>query len=176
MLVTLNLQLLKVESHHKLALARGTAELAAVLKVRVSAGWPHFPEAFATSTEEFPAAPMDWPGYFFIDTHEKVLVGNGGFAGPPAENGVVEIGYEIAPEQQNRGWATEAAQALLAYAFARPEIQAVGAHTLAEPNASNRVLQKLGMQFVAELPNAELGAIWCWQINRAAYKAQNPTQ
>lgn len=42
------------------------------------------------------------------------------------------------------------------------------AHTLAEVNAANRVLQKVGMNFVAELVDDEVGKVWRWQISRDA--------
>jgi [ribosomal protein S5]-alanine N-acetyltransferase len=93
-------------------------------------------------------------------------VGNGGFVGAPDRAGVVEIGYEIATEHWNRGFATETAKAMIDYAFAHEEVKAVIAHTLAEKNASNNVLQKVGMTFIAELNNPETGKIWRWQITR----------
>jgi RimJ/RimL family protein N-acetyltransferase len=67
----------------------------------------------------------------FIQKNE-VLVGNGGFTGSPDESGTVEIGYEIASEYWNRGFATEVAQGMIDYAFAHEDVKAVIAHTLAE--------------------------------------------
>ena len=93
-------------------------------------------------------------------------MGNGGFAGPPSETGEVEIGYEIAPQFENRGFATAAVKEMLKYAFSQPEVQAVVAHTLAEENASNAVLRKAGLSFVAEVPNPEVGSVWRWRISR----------
>lgn len=93
-------------------------------------------------------------------------MGNGGFKGEPNESGIVEIGYEIAAEYWNRGLATEAVQGLIDYAFDREEVRAVNAHTLGEANASNRVLQKVGMRFVSDVVHSQLGTIWLWQIDR----------
>jgi [ribosomal protein S5]-alanine N-acetyltransferase len=78
----------------------------------------------------------------------------------------VEIGYEIAPEHRGRGFATEAARALIDYSFAHSEVSAVVAHTLAETNASNTVLRKVGMSFVDEIDNEEVGKVWRWRIIR----------
>ena len=72
-----------------------------------------------------------------------VLVGWGGFKGPP-EDGVVELGYELAEARQGAGLATAATRAMLEESFADDRVIAVIAHTLAEPNASNRVLEKAG--------------------------------
>jgi ribosomal-protein-alanine N-acetyltransferase len=104
-----------------------------------------------------------------IHPRERALVGNGGFTGEPDDSGAVEIGYEIAPKHRNRGFATEAARAMIDYAFTHEEVRAVAAHTLAETNASNSVLRKVGMTFVAEADHPEVGKTWRWRISRAEY-------
>ena len=45
-------------------------------------------------------------------------------------------------------------------------MSAVVAHTLAETNASNTVLRKVGMSFVGEIDNQEVGKVWRWRIIR----------
>jgi RimJ/RimL family protein N-acetyltransferase len=174
MIQTINLQLLPIERIHIEAFLRSKSELAALLKVAVPASWPHFPEAFSLPPDEPPPAPTDWHGYFFIYPKESVLVGNGGFHGQPDESGTIEIGYEIASEYWNRGFATEAAHALVDDAFAHEEVHAVIAHTLAEKNASNSVLQKVGLKFVSELDDPEEGKVWRWQITKGEYDLTCP--
>ena len=172
MIETENLQLILCERTLVEALLRSKSELAAILEVTVPARWPTFPEAFALPALDTPLldpSPGEWNGYFFIDPNAKTLVGNGGFKGAPDETGIVEIGYEIAAECWNRGFATEAAQGMIDYAFAHEDVQAVIAHTLAERNASNRVLQKVGMRLTAEFDDPEDGKIWQWRINREDY-------
>lgn len=179
MITTQNLQLLPYERKHIEALLRHKNELADLLQVTVPASWPHFPEAYTLSDDEAgPAQPAstEWPGYFFLYSRERALVGSGGFFGPPDDTGTVEIGYEIADEYGSRGFATEAAKGMIAYAFAHAEVQAVMAHTLAEPNASVRVLQKAGMRFVGAIDDPEEGTLWRWQINREAYHPSRKTQ
>lgn len=132
--------------------------------------WPQFPEAFSLPDDSREANPLstDWPGYFFIHPKEKVLVGNGGFTGSPDALGIVEIGYEIAPEHWNRGFATEASKGMIDYAFTHNEVRVVIAHTLAKKNASNSVLLKVGMAFVAECDDLKQNKIWRWQIQKAS--------
>jgi RimJ/RimL family protein N-acetyltransferase len=169
---TNNLRLIPVERVHVEALSRTKRELEAILGVTVPDGWPHFPEAFSLPDDEShrpERPPSDWPGYFFIHPRERALVGNGGFTGEPDDSGAVEIGYEIAPKHRNRGFATEAARAMIDYAFTHEEVRAVAAHTLAETNASNSVLRKVGMTFVAEADHPEVGKTWRWRISRAEY-------
>src|ERR687893_1370438 len=166
------LRLIAVEPFHVKALSRDKRELAEVLGVAVPDGWPQFPEAFAPPEDGGPRRserpPTDWRDYFFVHPRGRALVGNGGFTGDPDDSGVVEIGYEIAPEHRNRGFATEATRAMIGYAFAHEEVrvEAVVAHTLAETNASNAVLRKAGMSFVAEVDDPEVGKVWRWGVKR----------
>jgi [ribosomal protein S5]-alanine N-acetyltransferase len=172
MIETNNLKLLNVRQIHVEAILRNKSELAAILQVSLPDRWPHFPEAFSLSknqSEETNSPENDWRGYFFIHPKDGVLVGNGGFKGSPDESGTVELGYEIAPEYWNHGFATEAVQGMIDFAFTHEEVRCVIAHTLAEKNASNRVLQKVGMKFIAEVDDSEEGKIWRWQISRDEY-------
>ncbi|HEV2743337.1 MAG TPA: GNAT family N-acetyltransferase [Rubrobacter sp.] len=172
-----SLRLIAVEPFHVEALSRDKRELAEVLGVAVPEGWPQFPEAFSSpdgGPRRSERPPTAWRGYFFVHPRGRSLVGNGGFTGDPDDSGAVEIGYEIAPEHRNRGFATEAARAMIGYAFAHEEVRAVVAHTLAETNASNAVLRKVGMTFVAEVEvdDTEVGKVWRWQISKDEHRRE----
>jgi RimJ/RimL family protein N-acetyltransferase len=162
------IELITVLPEHKRLLSLGRELLAEKLGKRLPDGWPEFPEAFQPPASNV-SEPFEWPGYFFVSKKHGAVVGNGGFAGSP-KDGTVEIGYEVAPEFRNLGFATQAVRLILAVAFAKPEIQAVIALTLAEKNASNAVLEKVGMRFEAELPNIEVSAVWRWRISRGAFE------
>ena len=127
----------------------GDDALAACLGHAVVPGWLSFAGQLERTRD---AAAQDrddprWGTCFFVAGEPPELVGWGGFKGPPSDAGTVEIGYEIAPARRERGLATAAARALVADAFSDPRVAAVLAHTLAEPNASNRILEKLGFAF-----------------------------
>ncbi|HMB21682.1 MAG TPA: GNAT family N-acetyltransferase [Anaerolineales bacterium] len=58
----------------------------------------------------------------------------------------LEIGYVTARAHWGKGYMTEATQALIAWAFQQPSIYRVYATTDVENTASQRVLEKVGMQ------------------------------
>ena len=61
----------------------------------------------------------------------------------------VELGYRIRPDAWGRGYATEGAAALLAAALERADVERVYAHALLGNPASIRVMDKIGMRYVA---------------------------
>jgi len=105
-------------------------------------------------------------GFFVVDREESRVIGTAGFKGAPDADGVVEIAYGIAPEYQGRGYATEAAQALVEFALAEDSVKTVRAHTLPEPNASTRVLTKNGFRHLGEVIDPEDGRVWRWELPR----------
>jgi RimJ/RimL family protein N-acetyltransferase len=111
-----------------------------------------------------------WTALLLLD-EPRLICGMGGFKGPPEADGTVEIGYSIAPALRGRGLATLAARELVRIAFADPRVKRVQAHTLAEPNASTRVLEKIGLVKVAELTDpdeADGPPVWRWRLERVS--------
>lgn len=102
-------------------------------------------------------------GFSLLHRVDDVEVGRGGFKGPPDPDGVVEIAYGVAPDFQGKGYATEAAQALVAFAFGSGRVRVVRAHTLPEANASKRVLTKCGFRHLGEVIDPEDGLVWRWE-------------
>ncbi len=64
------------------------------------------------------------------------------------ETNELEIGYAIAKQFWNRGYATEAAEVFLRYAFENIKPDKITAVAEPENTASRRVMEKLGMNFV----------------------------
>jgi ribosomal-protein-alanine N-acetyltransferase len=106
-------------------------------------------------------------GYALVERGSDAVVGSCGFKGPPAD-GVVEIAYGVSPEQRNRGYATEAAGALVAYAFRRAEVSVVRAHTLPDASDSQRVLAKCGFERVGEVDDPEDGPVCRFEKRKSA--------
>jgi ribosomal-protein-alanine N-acetyltransferase len=111
-------------------------------------------------------------GFSLVHLDSEAVVGKAGFKGPPAADGVVEIAYGVAPDHQGKGYATEAAQGLTAYAFSSGKVRVVRAHTLPEPNASTRVLTKCGFRRIGEVIDPEDGLVWRWEKDIQAAKRE----
>ena len=142
-------RLVRADLHLFDAALAGDDVLAEALGHPVAPGWVTFTEALQPSHDALAAAggAARWGTRFFVTEDPVELVGWGGFKGPPDEHGVVEVGYEISEARAGRGLATAAARAMVDEAFADESVTAVIAHTLAERNASNRILEKLGFGF-----------------------------
>ena len=91
------------------------------------------------------------------------VVGACGFKGPPDAEGVVEITYGVDPAHQKRGYATEAAQALIAFAFGSGLVRVVRAHTRPGNVASERVLAKCGFERIGLVIDPEDGEVLRWE-------------
>ena len=127
-------------------------------RAQLSAEWLAL---FETSTATDP-----WVhGFVARDSATGVVVGEGGFKGPPRD-GVVEIAYGTAPAHRGKGYATQTAAALVEYALAFDEVSLVLAHTLPDSTASQRVLTKCGFQRVGEVIDPEDGLVWRFEKRR----------
>jgi len=95
-------------------------------------------------------AQRPWQTYWLVVVSEDNFgAGLAGFKGIPNEEGSTEIGYGIDPAYQNKGYTSEAVQALVNWAFQHPFCKSVTATTVKNP-ASRRLLEKLGAHLVAE--------------------------
>lgn len=150
------------------ALLRSAEEFENASGLRVADG---IREQLLSASPEFMARvenakePDPWQfGFAIIHKIDNALIGMCGFPGPPNSNGVVEIAYGIAPSYQQRGYATEAAEALSQFAAADPRVKTICAHTLTEKNASTRVLEKCGFKKTGDAVDPENNLpIWRWE-------------
>lgn len=147
----------------------GDDVLAQALGHDVVPGWSTFTRALQTTRDAVAASPgaAAWGARLFVARELPELVGWGGFKGPP-EDGVVELGYEIAEARRGRGLATAATRAMLVEAFADERVRTVIAHTLAQRNASNRVLEKAGFRYEADAQD-DGEVVWRFSLARDAH-------
>lgn len=166
-------------THPRLNLVDGTLALltAAVedrsalerlLGASIADDWEGFPEALPVLCASYKTNPEGhrWGSLFFIEPEVRMLVGFGGFKGPPSSDAVVEIGYAIAPRFRGKGLATDAVAQMVQRAFVDTTVRAVDAHTLGQANPSTRVLEKSGFLRIAEFDDPNDGLVWQWRRER----------
>jgi ribosomal-protein-alanine N-acetyltransferase len=173
---TARLDLVPAAAAHLAAELDGPAALARALGVREPDEWP--PDLYDRAAVEFslviaehtPPEDACWLSYYFVlrddDGFGPTAIGIGGFKGPP-EEAQVEIGYSVLDAYRRRGFASEAAEGFLRFAFQAPEVRTVVAETFPELVPSIGVLEKCGFRLVGA--GSEEGTIG-FAINRTEWQ------
>lgn len=124
--------------------------LARVLGVNVPDAWPveHYDDGVREwclkALDADPTTP--WVLRYVILRESNTLVGTCGAFRP--EPDTVVIGYSILPDYRRRGYASEAAQGLIDFAFAQDGVERVVADTYPELTPSIGVMEKCGLTFI----------------------------
>lgn len=132
--------------------------LAYLLNVQAAPGWPPgeydraAQEFFRDRMQEGNESVIGWYVWYAILRkslyYPSLLVGAGGYFGPPLENGEVEIGFSVISSRQGMGYATEIASALVKNAFSDSRVKKIIANTIPLNLASCKVLKKCGFNFI----------------------------
>ncbi|MBT2207410.1 GNAT family N-acetyltransferase [Actinomadura sp. NEAU-AAG7] len=96
---------------------------------------------------ETPSAFGEYGQRQIVERATGLVVGSAGLFWPPA-GGAVEFGYGVVPSRRGRGYATEAARALVAFALTAPGVDRVTASAETSNPASVRVLENAGLRRV----------------------------
>jgi RimJ/RimL family protein N-acetyltransferase len=112
--------------------------------------------AATVSTECPPAAWMILDG--------SRLVGLCSLVRAPQE-GVLTIGYGVAPSEQGKGAATGGIGALLEWARRDPRVRSLAAETNKANLASQRVLERNHFEMIGERVDEEDGDLLCWKCS-----------
>ncbi len=81
----------------------------------------------------------------------------------PPRDGILDIGYGIAPSRQRRGLASDAIRDVVAWARTDARVSAVTAETGVENIASQTVLARNGFVRIGERLDEEDGPLICWR-------------
>jgi RimJ/RimL family protein N-acetyltransferase len=139
-------------------LARDRAAAESEIGVALPADWPD--PAVEAALRRLAKLPSGWGIWLVVSREENAVVGTAGFKGPPGDTERVELGYGIAEAYRNRGYATEAARALVDWALAQPGVARVVAECERDNAPSIRVLEKAGLH-----PRAEAGPMLRWETS-----------
>jgi RimJ/RimL family protein N-acetyltransferase len=107
----------------------------------------------------------EYVGTWMIVEDDEV-VGLCGHHGPPVD-GAIEIGYNVAPQRQGRGYGTRAIELLVENARERDDIETIIAQTAPENIASQRVLEHNGFELAGEgMSDGEPVMRWSQNVRR----------
>ncbi len=166
---TRNLKLISADTDILKSAIEGNEILAKKINATVQDNWTEFGvHALQYSLNKLSESENEnnWWTYFPIHKFDNNLIGCGGYKGKPSNDGIVEVGYEIAPNYRNRGFATEMARGLIENALNDGRVKSIIAHTLGQNNPSTSVLQKCGFEKVEELNDPDEGTIWKWELKK----------
>jgi ribosomal-protein-alanine N-acetyltransferase len=159
---TLRLELVASTAEMLEAELESNQKLSSMLDVHVPEGWPpgeydtpaieHFRDCLVKSPEA-----AGWYGWYALlrsaEDRPWILVGSGGFSGPPNNEVVIEIGYSVVPAYERRGFATEMVNALVRHAFSNNRVKCIVAHTTQDNAGSVKVLERTGFALVGPGPD-----------------------
>ena len=95
-------------------------------------------------------ASLDWIARAAVAEPEGVVIGHGGFHGPPDNQGVVEVAYSVDPAFRRRGYAKAMLRALLERADADPAVTAVRASIRPDNAGSKATIAGCGFRKIGE--------------------------
>jgi [ribosomal protein S5]-alanine N-acetyltransferase len=103
--------------------------------------------------------------WLMIRTDDSTLIGDLGFGGK-SEGQELELGYEVLKAYRNQGYATEAVQALIDFAFTQLEAKKIIAHTPEDNVASIQIMEKLEMRNlgIVEVPDLPGMKVFRWEL------------
>lgn len=104
----------------------------------------------------------EWIARAAVAEPEGIVVGHGGFHGPPDGEGVVEVAYSVDPAHRRRGHARAMLAALLARADEDPRVTAVRASIRPDNVGSRAVIAGFGFRKVGEQWDPEDGLEDVW--------------
>ena len=131
------------------ALLRGDLEAAQpMVGYRIPADWPQVMASVLRFripiAQSQPAALPLLLRAMVLRADPEVVVGRLGFHGPTGNDGMLEIGYEVFPEYRRRGFAREAALAMLRWAQRDPAVLRFRASVGPENLPSRKLVTGLG--------------------------------
>ena len=95
---------------------------------------------------------------------DNLLIGNCGIRMDKVDAVEANIGYEFDPKHWNRGYATEAAHAIVDFGFSKFDLHRVWSWCIADNVGSAHVLEKLGMRLEGRLREKEFYKGKWWDI------------
>jgi|SRR3954452_14904456 len=107
-------------------------------------------------------ASAEWIARAAVAEPEGIVVGHGGFHGPPDEQGTVEVAYSVDPQYRRRGYAKAMLASLLRRAEQHPSVHAVRASIRPDNAGSLATIAGFGFRKAGEQWDPEDGLEWVY--------------
>lgn len=88
---------------------------------------------------------LPWRIRLIVDRSSNTVIGSINLKGAPDAEGDVEIGWGLNEGHHGQGYATEAAAAVMGWAFQQPGVRSISATVPDDNDASQRVAGRLGL-------------------------------
>jgi ribosomal-protein-alanine N-acetyltransferase len=130
---------------------------------------PYMADALPAVRERLRKNPEEprWWNWLVVRRDNREAVGSVAFAGMPDAAGAVLIGYAMYPAREGSGYATEATQALVEWAFAQPGVRVVRALAPVWNTPAVHVAEKIGMRPVGSYEDDEVGEVLIYETMRS---------
>ncbi|HJQ57224.1 MAG TPA: GNAT family N-acetyltransferase [Vineibacter sp.] len=99
---------------------------------------------------------------------EGKLIGHGGLRVIPEFDGQTEVLYALHPDAWGQGYASELGRAALRFGFERRALASIFAITKPDNQASQAVMQRLGMTYRKRVTYKDIEAVW-FEIDKATF-------
>lgn len=121
------------------------------LGYRKNEEWPEedLKEAMPVFKELILASGLNgFNNWIIVSKESSIIIGSAGFIGNPNQEGIVEVGFGIIPSMRNRGYCTEAVEALLQWGVKQENVTKIIAHCNEDNEKSIAALKKLNFRQV----------------------------
>ncbi|MDA1001947.1 MAG: GNAT family N-acetyltransferase [Chloroflexi bacterium] len=143
--------------------------IGAALGAWPSGGELEFGFAGSAATLRADAGAIAWLSRTVVLRDERRVIGSVSLKGRPDAAGQVEIGYGIEPAWRRRGFAREAAGALLTHAFRPPAVRRAVAAIVPSNEPSVRIAEALGLRHTPERTAKYGNGEVLWAITRDTF-------
>ncbi|MCR6097876.1 GNAT family N-acetyltransferase [Salipaludibacillus agaradhaerens] len=132
-----------VLSSARLKLSACSPDLIPFMKKSHYHSYPHIQAHLETLARDKEA--YGWGPWLIISKETSHIIGDIGFKGKPDDQKTVEVGYGIMPSHRGRGFATEALNMLINWAFKTNKVSEINAQCRHDNQASINVLRRVNM-------------------------------
>lgn len=130
---------------------------------------PYMAESLPVVLSRLRAQPSEAPWWNWLVVREDngEAVGSVAFGGMPDPGGAVLVGYALYPAREGSGYATEAVQAMVEWAFGQPGVKVVRALAPVWNTPAVHVAERIGMRPVGSYEDDEVGEVLIYETVRS---------